>query len=200
MNIRRAGVQLRNGLSLAWLGALLFASPALAADAANCPTNGVTLNDGQSLVVQGDCRVQGDIVLQGTSYLIVTQSQFVLTGNLTVRGSSIAYIERSDFTVNNRFSEEFGVDTSGTATLWFNQTVFHTTTNTDTNYFMLMLTRENAKLWVMQSSLSVTNSWVLGGVSDSAVIFMSASDNFPTEIIPSSQVTILIEAGSQTSL
>src|SRR5262249_36770875 len=131
---------------------------------------------------------------------IVTQSQFVLTGNLTVRGSSIAYIERSDFTVNNRFSEEFGVDTSGTATLWFNQTVFHTTTNTDTNYFMLMLTRENAKLWVMQSSLSVTNSWVLGGVSDSAVIFMSASDNFPTEIIPSSQVTILIEAGSQTSL
>jgi hypothetical protein len=187
-------------LSVAWLGVLLFAPPSLAADAPNCPSNGITLADGQTLVIQGDCRVQGDITVQGTGALVVTESRFILTGNLTVRGAALAFIDRSEFTVDNRFSQEFSVDTSGMATLWLNKTIFHSSTKTDSNYFMLMLTRENARLWIIESSLSVTNSWVLGGVSNSAQVVLSSASNLPTEIIPSNQATIRIENQSQTSL
>jgi hypothetical protein len=65
---------------------------------------------------------------------------------------------------------------------------------------MLMLTRENARLWIVESSLSVTNSWVLGGVSNAGQVLLNSASNFPTEIIPSSQATVRIENQSQTSI
>jgi len=200
MTTRRARIGLGVCLSLAWLGVVLVAAPSLAADAPNCPAAGVTLTDGQALVIQGDCRVQGNITLQGSSFLIVTQSSFVLTGNLTVAGGAVAYIDSSDFTINNRFSEEFSADVSGTATLWFNKTTFHSTTKTDSNYFMLMLARESARLLIVDSSVPVTNSWVLNGISGSAQLFTSAAFNFPTEIIPSGNANVRLEKGSHMSL
>src|SRR5262249_42526132 len=103
MTTRRVRVGLGVYLSLAWLGMLLVAAPSLAADAPNCPATGVNLTNGQALVIQGDCRVQGNITLQGTSFLVVTQSTFVLTGNLTVAGGATVYIASIAFPITTHF-------------------------------------------------------------------------------------------------
>src|SRR5258708_261242 len=93
---RGARFQLRDWLSSASLGVLLVlgsSASAFAAAAVSCPSSGLDLSDGQSLTVAGDCTVAGDLTLHGTSFLVVTESRFVLRGNLTARDGAILYVQ-----------------------------------------------------------------------------------------------------------
>jgi Domain of unknown function DUF11 len=170
------------------------------AAASSCPSTGLALSNGEWLIVQGDCTVEGNITLSGASLLIVTDSHFVLTGNLTGSDQAIVYVQRSDFTVNNRFNSEWSINMFGDALLWFSQTVFRSNMGTDGNHFMGYFAHDRAKLRVVDSSVPTTNSWLLGRIIDQAQAYTSGSNSFPSEIVVAGQATIQVQGGSQTSI
>lgn len=177
---------------------LLFGSPAAAF--AQCPTGGVSLSTGQSLIVTGDCAVNGNITLSGTSLLLVSDSRFVLRGDLNVGGNGVVIVYRSDFIVDNEFTNQFGIDLSGAALLWFHLTNFQASQNTDGNYFVTLEGRNTSRLWVTDSAVDTDHSWMLSRFLDSSNVILSNSRNFPSEITVEDQTTTRIQGGSITAM
>src|SRR5687767_7956047 len=99
-------------IAIASLGVLL-GSPVAAF--AQCPTTGLILTHGQSRLVTGDCTVNGNVSLSGTSLLLVSDSRFVLRGDLNVGGNGVVIVYRSDFIIDNEVSNQFGIELSGAA-------------------------------------------------------------------------------------
>jgi hypothetical protein len=177
---------------------LLLGSPAAAF--AQCPTNGVNLTHGQSLLVTADCSVTGNVTLSGTSLLLVSDSRFVLRGDLNVGGNGVVIVYRSDFIVDNEVSNQFGIKLSGAAVLWFHLTNFQASQKTDGNYFASYEGRNTSKLLVTDSVLDTDHSWMLSRFIDSSSVTLSNSNNFPSEITVENQASARIQAGSITAM
>jgi hypothetical protein len=174
--------------------------PASAAQAPNCPVNGLTLLDGQSLQVVGDCIVTGDITLTGSSLLIVSDSKFVVRGNIKGHDRAFFYVQRSEFTVGNRFNSEFSISMFGDSVVWLQDVVFRSNEGTGNNYFMAYFAHERSRLRAVNTTLEITNSWIIGRFRNQSQLFTSGAHNFPSEVVVLDQSTVRLESDSRTSL
>ena len=168
--------------------------------AASCPTGGLELLGAQWLVVAGDCTVEGDILLRGSSVLIVTDSTFLVRGNIAGFDQATLHVQRSDFTVDNRFNGEWTIEMSGGSVLSFSETVLRTSLGTGRSYFMTYHGQDSSELHVNGSSVATANSWLLGRFTDQAFLRTADSTEFPSEVFPLDQSTVRVESGSRTSV
>ena len=190
----------RSRISIDWivlllvaLGAAVPASGQGGAVPLACPVGPIELLSGTS-VQTGACTIHGDVTLGGSAVLVIDQAHFVLDGNLWLRGDAQLVVQASAFTIEQHGVLEHRIEARDRARIDFVGSVVSTNRSTPgASFASQYLGYDQSVLRVVNCQILLPDSWLLADLYGHAIVHTTQSKNFPSEIYPHEDATVLIE-------
>ncbi len=162
----------------------------------SCPTAGLASTN-QTINLQGDCEINGNVSLSGSSALLMTNGTLTIRGQLVLNDTSELRVTNGNLKFPQSNYSEYSVTLHQHSLFKLLNSSMITNATTQNNFSMSLDAYDNSTVNVENSNLNTgTGSWLLANFHDQSSLIMQASEDLPTEIYPSDASNISISAGS----
>jgi hypothetical protein len=181
------------------LTATMTAAPAYAdTTQLKCPSGSVNLQS-DIHYINDPCVLEGDIVLGGTATLVVMQTTLVVDGDILLSGGARLIVSRATLALDNHFVFDHRIESRGSAQIHFIESILKTNVSSPGHSLASQyVARDQAVLFVQTSGVLMPDSWLLGDLRGRAAIH-AVESNFPSEIYPHEDATVILEGAATTS-
>lgn len=172
----------------------LIGSTPLAVDP--CPTAGLNSTN-QIINLQGDCEINGNLTLSGSSALRMSNGTLTIRGHLELRDTSELHVTTGSLKFPQMNYSQYSIALHQYSLLKMIDSSVITNATTQNNFSMSLDAHDNSTVNIENSNLNTeSGSWLLANFHDQSKLIMQQSNNLPTEIYPSDASNISISAGS----
>ena len=158
-----------------------------------CPGESVNLDSG-TFLIDVPCVLAGNLTLSGTATLIIQQTHFVLDGDVALSGDARLIVRGAAFVLDNDFVLDHQIESRGNAQLHFIGSIFMTNISNPGHSFASQYSgHDRSVLYIVHSRIFLPDSWLLADLTGEAAVHTVQSKNFPSEIYPHENATVIIE-------
>jgi hypothetical protein len=156
-----------------------------------CPESTTLELDSGSHLLTGPCTVRG-IALSGEAALTVESPDFVVDGDVTLRGRGILEIRNSTWLIANHSAFEHRLEARDDARLEVRNSTVSTNTGVDASLPAQYTGYDRSVFRLERTEFSLSRSWLLADLFDGAVLEAVDSAHLPTETYPHDSATVTI--------
>jgi hypothetical protein len=179
-------------------GTMTAATAHAATTQLKCPPGTVNLQSDIHYINE-PCVLEGDIVLGGTATLVVTQTTLVVDGDILLSGGARLIVSRATLALDNHFVFDHRIESRGSAQIHFIESILKTNVSSPGHSLASQyLGQDQSVLFVQTSGVLMPDSWLLGDLRGRAAIH-AVESNFPSEIYPHEDATVILEGAATTS-
>jgi hypothetical protein len=176
----------------------LTAAPAHAQTRLTCPTGSVNLQSGTHYINE-PCMIPGDIVLGGTATLVVLQTNLTVDGDIVLSGSARLIVSNATLALDNHYVFDHEITSRGNAQMHVIGSIIKTNVSSPGHSLASQyLGQDQSILYVQNSGVLMPDSWLLGDLRGNAAVHVTQS-NFPSEIYPHDNATVILEGATTNS-
>ncbi len=159
----------------------------------DCPAGSLDLGAG-SFVLRTSCLFEGDIRLSGTASLVIERTDVVVDGDILLSGDSQLVVRAAAVIIDNHHVLEHRLEARDRARLFFVASILSTNRSTPgSSYASQFVGYDRSVFYILDSKIFLPDSWLLADVRGGAAVHTIQSTNFPSEIYPHEQSTVVIE-------
>jgi hypothetical protein len=180
------------------IGAMTAATARADTTQLECPAASINLQSDVHYINE-PCELEGDIVLGGTATLVLLNTTLVVDGDILLSGNSRLIVNNAHLVLDNHFVFDHKIESRGSAQIHFIDSSLKTNVSSPGHSLASQyLAQEQSILFVQNSQVLMPDSWLLGDLRGRAAVH-AVQSNFPSEIYPHEDATVILEGAATTS-